>query len=125
MESGAVLVAGAPRWDRHCADASAAAYQDIRGALLARGFTDDQINAWDRLEEFSRALGTYWALYAGMGLQGGYDDRFEQFDRRAELATIPVTIDGALQLPALGDPSVIGAGRLTDTDTSFTRHFHL
>jgi len=65
--------------------ANIAAYQEIVGRLLARGFAPSQIAAWDRGAEFQYDLGCFFAIVYS-GLYAGYDQKtLELMDRRKEL----------------------------------------
>lgn len=95
-------------WDTIIADANAAAGNTIKGALLGRGYSPDQIRSWDRLQEFQTDIALFWALVNG-GVTKDYDDRLiTKLDRRAELATVDVTINGALVQP--GGGAGVGGG---------------
>lgn len=95
-------------WDGIISDANAAAVNSIRGALLGRGYSPAQIEAWDRVQEFQTDLAIFWALVNG-GVTKDYDDRLiAKLDRRAELATVDLTINGALVQP--GGGAGVGGG---------------
>ena len=49
-------------WDQTIEDAATDAYREIVGKLMARGFTQAQIDAWDRGAEFQRDIGLFWNL---------------------------------------------------------------
>lgn len=103
-------------WDRLAVEAHTTAYKDIRGALLARGFSAAQIDAWDRGQEFERDLGLYWALVRGAGLHQYQREFVDALDRREELKAVHVeTIAGAPQDPS-GSPAKISSGRFDTTD---------
>ena len=62
-----------------------AAYQDILGRLLARGFTKAQVDSWDRGAEFQTAIALYWC-FVNAGMYGGYDvETLRALDRRKDL----------------------------------------
>lgn len=94
------------------------AQQEIRGRLLARGYTDAQVTAWDRLEEYhgivSRVI--LWGLSRSIAAGYDPDTRKEMSDRRKELDTVGVFVGGELVNPdraAKGDPGgSVGYGRM-------------
>ncbi len=90
-------------------DAHVAAYQEIKGRLLARGFTAAQVDLWDRGAEFEKHLTIYWATINGGGTTA-MDDRFlKQYDRRNDLNSVLVSVLGVFITP--GDtPGTIGIG---------------
>lgn len=100
------------------------AEQEVRGRLLGRGYTDAQVSAWDRLEEYhgivSRVI--LWGL--SRAVAAGYDPeaRKELSDRRKELATVEVFVGGELVNPdraTRDDPGgSVGYGRMGQRDES-------
>lgn len=100
-------------------DANTAAYQDIRRALLGRGFTVAQIDAWDDRVEFNRDLGLYW-IFAGQPNQSADDTWIEKLNRREELLTIPVLISGEVVEPGGTSAKTIGWGLMDDTNDAIT-----
>lgn len=62
-------------WASIVADAVESAYADILTALVNRGYTQAQVDAWDALLAWSRRLAIYYALSMGAGLHS-YDDKF-------------------------------------------------
>jgi len=79
--------------------ASTAAWQEIQGRLLARGFTLAQIEAWDRGAEFQGDLGTWYAIVSS-GFYAGFDkETLKLMDRREELDTVQVFTDGVWKRP--------------------------
>lgn len=71
-DSSGTLVSG---WASIVADAVESAYADILTALVNRGYTQAQVDAWDALLAWSRRLAIYYALSMGAGLHS-YDDKF-------------------------------------------------
>lgn len=103
--------------------ANLAAYGQIRNALLKRGFSIAQVDAWDDGAEYQLDLGTFWALTKG-GCTKDYDAKFiASLDRRKELPTVYVTRGGVPVVPAtprvavgaMGDP-LVDIFNLTDRD---------
>jgi len=108
-------------WDRQCKQAHESAYLDVRGALLARGFTATQADSWARGAEFERDIGLYWAFVRGMGVHNIGSEFIDRLDRRVELQTVMVEIaSGAPQEPA-GTPPRIDFGTLVTTEDRWTR----
>ena len=108
-------------WTNLATECNRSGYLDVRGALLKRGFLAAQVDAWDRGAEFQRDIGLYWAFVRGVGLHN-YDQSFiDKLDRRKELETVMVEIDGgATQLPS-GTPAQIGGGVMTTIYDTWTR----
>lgn len=99
-------------WDTIVPQANAAAYQEILGRLLRRGFTKAQVDAWDRGSEFQRDIGLYYALIKG-GVYAGYDPRTVQaLDRRKELDSVLVFVSGVWKTPE-ESPGTCGSGSLS------------
>jgi len=73
-------------------------YNEILGALMARGLTVAQIDLWDRGEEFQLDIATFW--YCKDSGWGGKnvdeEDWTTVFDRRKELKKIPITANSVL-----------------------------
>lgn len=92
-------------------------YQEIISALRERGYTQAQIDAWDRREEFNLSMALFWALSRGVVKQAEYNS-IKQLDRRKELETVAILIDGDLADPGAG-AGMVGYGSLTfDEDTA-------
>ncbi len=109
--SWAALITNAPYWVTIVADAQTSAYQEIVGRLIERGFTEAQINSWDRGAEFELVIMKYWALVNGGGLSGNYDDRFiKMLDRRRELDDVMIAVAGVYITPGQMQPGTINFG---------------
>ena len=108
-------------WDRQCKQAHESAYLDVRGALLARGFSASQADSWARGAEFERDIGLFWALVRGAGVHNYGSDFIDRLDRRAELMTVMVEVEsGAPQEPS-GTPPRIDSGVLDTSEDRWTR----
>lgn len=94
-------------WGRIARDAEAAARAEVRGRLLARGCTAAQADGWDRLAEYARDIGLYFALVRGAGLHGYEDKWVARLDRRGELDASVVRSAGARPPSA----ALCGSGR--------------
>ena len=94
------------------------AQQEIRGRLLSRGYTDAQVTAWDRLEEYhgivSRVI--LWGLSRAIAAGYDADTRKEMSDRRKELDTVGVFVNSTLVNPLAADRTSpggsVGYGRM-------------
>lgn len=89
-------------------------YEEIISALTARGYTVEQIGTWDRAERFNIDLALFWSLTKGVISQLPFET-IKQLDRRKELLTVSLTVDGK---PISIDPTTatvgnIGSGRMT------------
>lgn len=105
-------------WDTIVEDALNAAYNEIVTVLSSRGYSSAQIADWDRGGEFEKDIGLFWALTKGAGLTGEDDRWINKLDRRKELETVSVTIDGEVVDPATaGD---IGTGSMDTSWQTFT-----
>ena len=88
-------------------DANTAAYQEIVGQLLARGYSKSQVDAWDRGAEFQKSIGLFFAL-SNAGVYAGYDpETIENLDRREELERVIVTVSGEWVKPTGDKPGLI------------------
>lgn len=84
-----------------------AAYQDVVGRLIARGYTKAQIDQWDRGAEFQTMIGLYWCV-VNAGAYGGFDpETLKAWDRRKELAEVIVAINGAWVRPTGDQPGLV------------------
>lgn len=85
-----------------------AGYQDVLGALLARGFSKAQVDAWDRLGEFHLSQALYWALVnGGATLDQAHPDALKALDRREDLKSVLVFANGVWVQPPAGNPGLV------------------
>ncbi len=96
------LLSDAPYWESLVNEANRAAYQEVLGNLLQRGFTKAQVDAWDRRVEFQRDMMLYWSLTKGGALEGFSDLFIRALDRRKELKEVQVFVSGAYVNPLAG-----------------------
>jgi hypothetical protein len=92
-------------------------YQECLGRLMRRGFTQAQVDAWDRLAEFEGDLSIWKALLMA-GAYAGFDrDTLAALDRREELDTVLVFDAGVYVDPATAEagPGTVGFGRESTT----------
>lgn len=108
-------------WPTLISDANLAAYNEIVGRLVARGYLKTQIDTWDRGVEVQKKIGLYWSLVEG-GALDGFDDKWTDKLERYFLGpdnvldTCVLTANGIVLDPA-GSPGTIGTGALnTDQD---------
>lgn len=106
------LLADAPYWETIVSRCNLAAYQEVLGSLLQRGFTRAQVDAWDRRVEFQRDLMVYWALTDGGALESFSDLFVRAKDRRKDLLTVQVFAGGVYVNPlaGVGGPGVCSYG---------------
>ena len=106
-------------WEPIITAANSMAYNTIIDRLVQRGFSLNQINAWDRGAEFQRALGIFYALNHPAALQNTVDysrKNLDAFDRREELTgnsnkkipPVMLVIAGVLQEPTTKYGQVTG-----------------
>lgn len=97
-----------PFWLGIIPAAHRAGYNEVVGALAARGYSVAQMDSWDRREEFEAHLSLWWALVEGESEREGAETSTRptmvprllfKFDRRLELATVPLTAGGVLMVP--------------------------
>jgi hypothetical protein len=95
------------------------AYGEIKGRLLRRGFTAEQVDAWDRGAEFQTDIGLYLTLMYGGALEN-FDEAFiKRINRIGELKTVQVYDDDEAISPE-ATPGTVGYGtRNTDPDAIF------
>ncbi len=88
-------------------DALNGSYQEILGRLMARGFTKEQVDSFDRGAEFQRAIGIYLALVNG-GVYAGMDpETMKCLDRRKELDSVLVFNAGIWIKPVGNQPGLV------------------
>ena len=85
------------------AAANESAYRAVQSALIKRGFSQAQIDVWDRRVEFNRDIAVYQyfvrtGVWARMQSDGRED--FEWLDREAELDSVVVTENDVKLAPA-------------------------
>ena len=104
-------------WDEIITDANQSAADYISGALASRGYTAAQVRGWDAARTYNIDIGLFWCLIKG-GVTKAYDETFiKELDRRLELATADVVIDGELVVPGTSTSRRVSSGMLkNDTD---------
>lgn len=103
-----------PLWERIVEAAAETAAGDILQALLARGYTAAQVEAWDFRKVYNRDIALFWALTHGGGLSPQHSDRdINKLDRRKELATVLLLIGGVPVAPGGTEGVGVYGGRLS------------
>ena len=83
-------------WAQIILRANQRAYVTIVNALKSRGFTLTQIDGWDYGDGFQRDLCCFFAGCAGGAVDPATFNKelLDVFDRRTELETVPIIVDG-------------------------------
>lgn len=88
------------------------AYEEIVTTLGTRSFSASVIENWDSGERFQLSLGLFWCgVHGAAHFQENEGELFSEFDRREELKTVGVTVDGVVQSP-VQENGPIGHGRM-------------
>jgi len=92
--------------------ANVSGWQEVLGQLVKRGYTQAQVLAWDRGQEFQSDCMLYRALVTGGALEGFSSEFIKAIDRRKELETVQVFINGDFVNPSVGTsgPGQVGSG---------------
>lgn len=112
-------------WDTLVGEALLVAQNNVYSALLGRGYTQAQVEAWDMLDATWKDLGVFWALTKG-GALSAFDRKFiEAIDHREMLKNVLLYVDGVWVAPrtesgAPGVPST-GAPDTTSDRVTFAR----
>lgn len=95
-----------PYWTTIVQRAHQAAYNEIRMALMRRGFNPAQIAAWDSGVEYELWLSCWWCCVFGGGFQN-YDPTWvrELNRRKNDLSCVEVSNAGVWQPPGIGPPT--------------------
>lgn len=86
------------------------AQQEIKGRLLRRGFSLAQTTGFDRFDEFTLDLACWWVLTRAGMLDAYSDLSLKVTDRREELDTVLVFVDGEWVQPPTGNPGLVASG---------------
>lgn len=107
-------------WDEIIPHANISAYHDIVSALLARGYTIDQIDAWDSRVDFNMDIGAYKCLVDG-GCTKDFDETFILLkNRMLELLTLELIVDGEVVYPDVAIVGTIQSGPMSSDLDHFT-----
>lgn len=108
------MVRDGPQWEEIVSTANTDAYNEIRSALVNRGFTVAVIDTWDRRAEFNRKLGLCNALVEG-AIKTPVD--MEAIDKvckcRDELQTVPILVGGVEVNPNAATGAGVSRGDMT------------
>ncbi len=109
-------------WDDVATRANAAAFNLIRVALLKRGFTAAQVNAWDSLDDYRADL-ALWSAFTKYAVLEEYDQKsLATLDRRKELVDVDVTVGGVLVAPPDNGVALqVGVGDIAEDGVEFRR----
>lgn len=93
-----------------------AAYRIICDKLIARGFTQAQIDTWASRVVYNRMIGIYWTLISGPGIVDGKDllEPYKVWEDRLDDVTL-VDDDGEVIEPE-GEDDVQGGSLSTTND---------
>jgi hypothetical protein len=109
-------------WDSIISDSNLSAYNYIVSALLRRGYTMDQIDAWDSRTTYEIDIGLYWSLVKG-GCTKDFDETFiNALDRRLELLDLELVIGGEIVVPPvlpLGGGGSVQSGTMKNDNDLF------
>ena len=103
------------------ADSYASAVSEVTEAFKARGFSDAQFQGWDRRREYVIDIALFWAMTKAGSLANYSDLMLKKLDRRAEIATMAVTVNGVIVQPDAGQ-TIAGpvVGRLNERGYRFS-----
>jgi hypothetical protein len=95
-------------------------YMDVRNALVAKGFTLAQLDAWDDRVQYNLDQSLYWAYIEGGGPADQSERDIKELNRAKQInATdqqFAIMINGAMVTPGgTGEAGGVGTGRLTLT----------
>lgn len=87
----------------------------IHDALVGRGF-GAYLDEWDRRKEFNESLALYWLFTLGGVPFAGSDLFVNKLDRRKELETARIFVDGVMVRPSMdydeSPAGSVGGGRM-------------
>lgn len=115
-------LANLPTWvDNVVARVHESAYEEIVEKLMGRGFTQTQIDAWRRGEEFERAI-ALWYFFTTPQAIGIYDKQALETWEKFRTGLKSVTIAGSSGWTTPADtPGVPAVGLVTDLRKDLTR----
>ncbi|GBD36300.1 hypothetical protein HRbin36_01421 [bacterium HR36] len=87
-------------WDIILDHARQTAWQNILTCLTQRGYALHQIERWDSCAEFLRDLTLFWVLTIAAAFTQVSESLLRRLDRRQELDTTRITINGQPVAPA-------------------------
>jgi hypothetical protein len=115
-----------PHWDVILPAALDAAYGTIWGAFAAKGFTQSQVDQWDRGAEFQRDIAAWFALKRLAVIHPDVvgQQHLTELDRRPELfgtnemPAVVLTVDGQAVYPE-GTYGLVTTGPMRTADDLF------
>lgn len=109
------------KWTTLIADANTAAYDQICHRFILQGYSQAQIDAWDRGATFQKFLARYQALIDGAGDHNGVETWEKQLDYwRGKLEEIETLDDGGTaEEPENNSQSSVGHGSLSTSNDLF------
>ncbi len=97
-------------WTDHCNQSATFADQETKGRLYKRGFIPTDVANWDRLYEVTLDLGLWRAIMLG-GVFSSFDATvIKALDRREELDSILVFVNGIWVQPPAGNAGMTSTG---------------
>lgn len=85
-----------------------AAYYEVIGRLLRRGFRlNEDVLLFDRAAEFEKDIAVFWILMRSGAYSGMDQNTLKEFDRREELDSVFVFVNGVWREPAMGMPGTV------------------
>ncbi len=107
-------------WTNVATQALQQSYYDILGLLLARGFNQAQVDAWDRGAEYQHDLALMYALKRGASVESIDENLLTLLDRREELKTVQVFAAGVWVRPADSQQQgIVTSGTLASSNDIF------
>ena len=105
-------------WDGFVAKANAAAATDIASILRGKGYTADQVDAWDQRVTYNEDIGLYHALVKGAALAEYDQTTVDKLDRRKMLENSgAILINGEAVPPGDTDAGGGASGGVIDDTT--------
>lgn len=99
-----------PWWTSLNSKSHAWAYHQIVQALARRGYSKALIDTWDEGSDIESDLTIFRALSRGGALEGISPEVIKMFDRREELLSASLVVNGAVKSPDLPTVGSISAG---------------
>lgn|GEM_PF-5902160 len=107
-------------WTDIITDANVAAYDDICGHFLDLGFTQAQVDSWDRGVTFNKFLARYQALIDGAGDQDDVGEWREELNYWRQKLTDISTLEVDDELEEPDSSGSVGHGNLSTSNDLFS-----
>lgn len=115
------MTTDSPHWDVLITQANQQAYDTILTELLGRGYTQANIDGWDRRVEFNRRLAICTLFREGTAVDAVAQDAIDRICKcEEELKEIQIMVDGVIVTPASGSGN-IRHGELDSVNDRFQR----